>query len=242
MKRFLVIFIVVLLVACGPGRAQTIDPPAATIASTPQATTAASTATVPPAISQEPPTPLPTESPPPTPTQITESSGNVDEERLIASLLTLNAMPTGWTGTAPEFELRTPGGTYTSFCHELEARSIAAASVDFQKSALGPFMSHTIVVYPTTADAKAALEDLIAAVRDCPELVDDAGNKNTFSALSFPVFGDDTFAIRSSGLVEMDIIQARVDDVLINIIHGGLGAVDSTQTEEFVRMAVEKYQ
>lgn len=236
MKRFLfVIVFAVLLAACGPDRAQTIDPPVATPRPNPTATEPV-TATQ-PAIAQEPLAPAPTAS-----TQITESSDGIDEDRLLAALLTLDAMPTGWTGTAPEFELRTPGGTYTSLCHELEARSIAAVSVDFQKSAFGPLMSQTIAVYPNKTDAKAALDDLIAAARDCPELVDDAGNKSTFSALSFPAFGDDTFAIRSSGLVEMDIVQIRVDNVIINIIHGGLGAVDSTQTEEFVRAAVEKYR
>lgn len=240
MKRLLfVIVFAALLAACGPDRAQTIDPPPAT--PRPQTTTAEST--IPgPTTKQAPPTPAPTDTPPPDPIPIIESSDDTDEERLLAALLTLDAMPTGWTATAPEFELRTPGGTYTSLCHELEARSIAAASVDFQKSALGPLMSETIAVYPNKADAKAALDDLIAAARDCPELVDDAGNKNTFSALSFPTFGDDTFAIRSSGLVEMDIVQIRLDNVIINIIHGGLGAVDSAQTEEFARAAVEKYR
>lgn len=241
MKRLLfVIVFAALLAACGPDRAQTIDPPPAT--PRPQPTTAEPTTVPQPTTEQASPTLAPTDTPSPDPTPITETSGDIDEERLLAALLTLDAMPTGWTGTAPEFELRTPGGTYTSLCHELEARSIAAVSVDFQKSALGPLMSETIAVYPNKADAKAALDDLIAAARDCPELVDDAGNKNTFSALSFPAFGDDTFAIRSSGLVEMDIVQIRVDNVIINIIHGSLGAVDSTQTEEFVRAAVEKYR
>jgi hypothetical protein len=251
MRRLLFIAFVVLLATCGPDRAQTIDAPAAT--ETPDPAPSALPVTAEPTdlpITVAPdPTAVPEDavpSPTPTtelePTRSTESTGDIDEESLLAALLTLDDMPTGWTAEAATFEPRTPGGTYTSFCTDLNARSIAAATVDFQKSALGPFMSQTIVVYPTRDDAEAALEDLVAAARDCTELVDDAGNTNTFSPLSFPAFGDDTFAMRSSGVVEMDIIQVRVDEVLINILHGGLGSVDSALTEEFVRLALDKYE
>ncbi len=240
MQRLLLIVFAILLVACGPDRAQTIDPHAAT--QTAEPTELPRSATSEPTPEPQEVIPITKETVPTEPTEPQESSSEVDEEALLAALLTLEDMPTGWTTEAPSFEPRTPGGTYASFCAELEARSIAAATVDFQKSALGPFMSHTIVVYPTRADAEAALDDLIAAARDCPELVDDTGNTNTFSPLSFPAFGDDTFAMRSSGLVEMDVIQVRVDEVLISILHGGLGPVDSAQTEAFVQMALDKYE
>lgn len=226
------------LAACGPDRAQTIAPPPAATSTletaaelpteAPAAATTAPSTTTPPEQPTTPPDP-----PPPS---------DVDEEALLAALLTLEDMPTGWTGTSPEFEQRTPGGTYSSFCTELEARSIAAATVDFQKSAFGPLLTENIVVYPDNASASAAFDDLLEAAQNCTEMVDDAGNVNKFSPLSFPAIGDDTFAMRSSGLVELDLINIRSGNVIISIMHGGLGAVDSAQTETFVRAAYDRYR
>ena len=136
MQRLLMLaFIATLVVSCGPDRAQTIDPLPApkTPLATPQITTQEPAA----ATSTNAPTLAPTDTPTAEPTSVTEtptiseaaSTAEVDEEALLAALLTLDDMPTGWTGAAPEFELRTPGGTYSSFCAELPARSIAATTV-----------------------------------------------------------------------------------------------------------------
>lgn len=249
MKHIILLALVaILLTACGPDRAQTIDPPAPTDEPTPavEATAAEPTAQLPAPTDEPQPTDEPTAAPvTPEPEPTAEPAGDtadVDQQALLAALLTLDDMPTGWTGTAPTVESRTPGGTYASFCAaELPARSIAAAAVDFEKSALGPLFSQTIVLYPDGDSAEAAFDDLLEAARNCPEMTDSAGNTNTFSPLSFPAIGDETFAMRSSGLVELDIINIRVDDALITIMHGGLGAVDSAQTETFARAAVERY-
>ena len=193
------------------------------------------------------PTPIPatpTTVPQPTaaPTQApVGDASQLNQAALMSGLLTINDMPTGWTGGAAVFEPRTPGGTYTSFCTQLTARSIAAAYVDFEKSALGPFLTHSIVVYPDSANARAALDDLMTAAQNCPQVTDSSGSTNTLSPLSFPSFGEDTFAIRSSGTVEMDAIYVLVDNVLINIRHGGIGAIDSALTETSTRLAVERY-
>lgn len=264
----LLVMLVLLLTACGPDRAQTIDPPpAATGASTvvspaevpteeqvatpePTAAPAEPTATElqPTATVVEPtetpvePTPEPTATEvPPTPTS--PPSADALEEQLIASLLTIEDMPTGWTGTAPEFEERTPGGTYSAFCSDdLPARSIARASVALERSALGPLFRETIVVYPDRAAAVDAFNDLVKAANNCSEVVDDNGNRTALSPLSFPSLGDDTFALRGSGLLELDEIKIRIDNVIINITHGGLGGVDSAVTEELARLAVDKYR
>lgn len=187
-----------------------------------------------------PPTTTPAPTVAPTQAPIADASG-IDQAALFASLLTINDMPTGWTGAAPVFEPRTPGGTYTSFCTQLPARSIAAAYVEFEKSALGPFLTHSIVVYPDSANARAALDDLMSAAQNCSQFTDSSGSTNTISPLSFPSLGDDTFAVRSSGTVEMDAIYILVDNVLINIHHGGIGAVDSALTEASARLATERY-
>ena len=85
-------------------------------------------------------TPEPTDIPEPTDTPEPPKT-DLDEENLKASLLTINDMPTGWTGKAAEFEVRTPGGTYRFACTELPARSLGNVSLDFQKSAMGPFLT-----------------------------------------------------------------------------------------------------
>ncbi len=240
LRPLLLLALIILLAACGPDRAQTIDPPpaASTNAATPQSDDE------PTAVQSEPPNTEPAAEPPADPTATTEppSTTDVEEDTLLNALLTLDDMPTGWTGTAPEFELRTPGGTYSYLCvDDLPARSIANASVDFEKSSFGPFLSHSVTLYPDRETAEAAFEDTLTAVNACPTFTDDAGNANTLSPLAFPTLGDDTFAVRSSGVVEMDIITIRVDNALITILQGGLGAADSTLTETFARAAVERY-
>ena len=200
---------------------------------TPTSTATATATAVPPTI-----TPAPTVTP--TQAPIADASG-VDQAALFASLLTIGDMPTGWTGGAAVFEPRTPGGTYNSFCTELPARSIAAAYVEFEKSAFGPFLTHSIVVYPDSASARAALDDLANAAQNCTQVTDGSGSTNTISPLSFPSLGEDTFAVRSSGTVEMDAIYILVDNLLLTITHGGLGAVDSAVTESSARTAVDRY-
>ena len=282
-QLFLLTLLVTLLAACGPDRAQTIDPPPApTVLSsdqqpaetvppsqpnptaeptaepsplpdTPTAETQPTKApteepspTATPTATQTPtPTPIPppaTSAPTVEPTQapLTDAN-NIDQAALFAGLLTINDMPTGWTGTAPVFEPRTPGGTYNSFCTQLPARSIAAAYVKLEKSAFGPFLTHTIVVYPDSANARDAFNDLMTAAQNCTQFTDSSGSTNTLSPLSFPSLGEDTFAVRSSGTVEMDAIYILVDNVLITINHGGLGAIDSTLTESSARTAVDRY-
>lgn len=276
------ILLAILLAACGPDRAQTIDPPVATRRPAPikepTATPVPPTATAEPSPTRTPtaepsltlvptdeptltpmPTAAPTETPteeptpipptattaPPTPVPTQAPIGDasqVDQAALMASLLTINDMPTGWAGGGAVFEPRTPGGTYTSFCAQLPARSIAAAYVEFEKSALGPYLTHSIVVYPDSASARAAFDDLVAAAQNCPQVTDSSGSVNTLSPLSFPSIGEATFAIRSSGAVEMDAINILVDNVLINIRHGAYGSpVDSALTETVARAAVERY-
>ena len=169
LRSLLLLALIALLAACSPDRAQTIDPPP----------------TGAPTVAQsEQPTTEPTTGPPADPTATTESpsTADVDEDALLDALLILDDMPTGWTGTAPEYEMRTPGGTYSYLCvDDLPARSIANASVDFEKSSFGPFLSHSVTLYPDREAAEAAFEDTLAAVNACPTFTDDAGNTTTIS-------------------------------------------------------------
>jgi hypothetical protein len=120
--------------------------------------------------------------------------------------------------------------------------SIGRASVEFEKSALGPFLTHSIVVYPGRDKAEAALADYMSAAEECLEFTDSEGNTTTLSPMSFPSLGDESFALRMRSSLEFDVVQVRVDNVLINIMQAGFGAVDSALTEELARAAVERYR
>ncbi len=168
---------------------------------------------------------------------------NRDRDAILAALLTLEDMPTGWTqAEAADFSPSTPGGTYRSMCMDIPARSIGSASVSFSQSTLGPQINQTVVVFPSRNEAEAAMADLANVAQECGEYSDDNGNVFTLSSLAFPSLGDDAFAVRSSNqLVQADWVQVRVDSTIINLIQAGL-SIDSELTEEVARLAVERYE
>lgn len=169
---------------------------------------------------------------------------DVDKDTLLASLLALEDMPTGWSiDEAAEFETRTPGGTYDIYCATLPARSIAAATAGFGAGSFGPFMFQNIVIYPDARSAEDALTDLIAASQKCPEETGEDGNTSTYSPLSFPSIGDQSFALRTTaGLAVIDGVRVRVGNAIVTVSHSGVGGVDSKQTETFIRAAVDKFK
>lgn len=199
-------------------------------------------------------TPSPTGEPLPTviisptkttaPTSVPEQADTqVDKDKLLDSLLTINDMPTGWTGKAAEFEFRTPGGTYTFTCAELPARSIGKANVDFQMSALGPFLTETIIVYESKKDARDALADLADAASNCVEWTDEDGITYTLLPLSFPKLGDETFSIRTLGNFEADMVYIREGNVIISVLNLAFPAgIDSVLTEEIATLAIQRFE
>ena len=168
---------------------------------------------------------------------------DIDEEKLVATLLTIEDMPTGWAvNDAAAFEQRTPGGTYDIYCTTLPARSIAAAEVSLSQGSFGPFVFQNTVIYPDSQSAEDAFNDLRAAVENCPEETDGEGNVTTYSVVAFPSLGDQTYALRSSrGLADVEGARVRIGNVIISVAQSGVGGVDSEQTEVFVRAAVDKF-
>ncbi len=255
---FRIISIIFVISACGgEERAITVDlPTQSPIEETQPTQTAVPTDTPQPVNTPEPqatdvpPTPLPTETAVPTdtpePTNTPEPQDvtveEINEEELLDLLLAIGDMPTGWAGKAPTFELQTPGGTYTFACVELEARGIARAGVEYEQSGFGPFISETIVVYPAKDAAQSAIQDTVAASSECAEWTDADGNAWRVSSLSFPSFGDETFAVRYTGAGELDAIYIRFENRLIAINHFALGGIDTQITEEITRLAVDKYR
>jgi hypothetical protein len=255
----LVSLLAMILVACGSDRADTVAPIAVTNTPVPELTSTPEAAPSPTeseeteemaTATQEPePTPttaptntaVPTDTAVPSPTEEPETATEIDQELLLESLLTINDMPTGWSGTAATFEVREPGGTYTFACADLPARSTGQARVEFEKSSMGPFLQEAVIVYPTEEDAEDALADLSSAAQECQNWTDESGNDWTISPLSFPNFGDETFAARLQGTLEADTIYVREDNMVIHVLHGALAGVDSTLTEEMTTLTVEKF-
>ena len=218
----IVVFIAFSAVSCGTDRAQTISP----------ITTAEANGEADASADLEPTIEAPV-----------AAISDGDRDAILAALLALEDMPTGWTqAEAADFSPSVPGGTYLSMCKEIPARSIGSASTSFSLSTLGPQLNQTVVVFPSRDEAVAALADLMSVAQECGEYSDDNGNVFTLSPLAFPSLGDDAFAVRSSNqLVQADWVQVRVDSTIINLIHAGL-SIDSELTEELARLAVDKYE
>jgi hypothetical protein len=194
------------------------------------------------------PTFIPTDTPIPTPTNVP-----VSLEGLEGALLTLSDMPTGWTVSLPEEEIEEEdkGANYTFLCMELERRMEGIVQAEFQKSEIAPKLVHSIGLYPKGL-ATEAFNDLVSASKACTEWTTpiESGGEQVWivTPISFPKLGEETLAIRATseisifGFLEVDSIYILVGDVIIRIsyLEIGLDGIDSTQTEIFARLSLEK--
>jgi hypothetical protein len=184
-----------------------------------------------------------TKTPFPTPT------ANPFADEFAPVLLGVADLPTGWTSVPVELTLESE--TTSEVCG-LPVQDFAAVYVqaEFQKTITGPFASQGASLYATAVEADATLASLEAALRNCPvEGYDDGESLMLLTPVAFPQVGDRSFAFRLTLLiddfaVEMDVVYAQVDRVLVTIGYGvlaGFGeAIDSTQTEDFIRRAEAK--
>ena len=173
-------------------------------------------------------------------------------ERLAGALLTIEDMPTGWTVSPADEDDEDDG---TPICGiesgALGDQALDRLTADFQQSELGPLLSQIIDRF-AEGDAKRIMAEFGDAFGSCTEWVDvdEDGQETTWrlGPLSFPTFGDETFAFRMSttvailGFVELDFVVWRRGDVTEVIGHTSIGfeGIDSEQTEAFVRRADDK--
>jgi hypothetical protein len=183
----------------------------------------------------------------PTPTPVF----SLTDENLALGLITLEDLPSGWTGGLSE-EQTEDGDTYQFICTELERRASQRAAAEFEQGQLGPFLNHYVALYPRGL-AERALADMVGAVELCAEWTQTTDDGTVYkweiSPMAFPTLGDETLAIRVStadipllGLFQLDQVYVRYGDVIFGITYGeiGLEGVDSEQTEFFVQLAMEK--
>lgn len=221
-----------LVIACGGGseRATTIEP------------------TVTPIQATQPPQETATIVETPGSAATTPEDADIGE-RLPEALLTLEDMPTGWTVSPTEEDEEDDDGSEIcgvasgQFAEDASARVTA----NFQESEFGPLLAQIIDLF-ADGNAKRVVAEFSDAFGSCTEWtdIDEDGNETTWrlSPLSFPKFGDETFAFRMStvtflGAVELDFIVWRRGDIVEVIGHTtiGLEGVDSEQTEAFVQRA-----
>ena len=229
---------VLVVAACSSGgsdRAETVSP----VAPTP---TEAATADEAEGVSQPESTPTPA-----------GEAVEITAEELSAALLTLDDMPTGWTISPPDEDDDDDG---TELCGQEfgeVAEAVDRAEASFNQSDLGPFIVQTLGLF-REGEAGQNLALFVEAAGSCSEwtAVDSEGEETNWriSALSFPKFGDETFAFRLSsdptiiGIVTVDAIIVRRGDVILLLAHLAFGfeGVDSELTESLTRIADEKLE
>ncbi len=164
---------------------------------------------------------------------------------LAERLLTIENAPTGWSIEPIEIEEKSGDvRTYDPFCETgLPARSIGSVSVDFDSGNLmGPQVFESITAYPSVEDAKKSFAEYKAAANDCPHWTDDDGTEYTLSALSFPAFGDESFAFRMQfGLLTFDRVAMRIGDVFLGVTYMG-PETDPDLLQSFIEDALEKLE
>lgn len=164
-------------------------------------------------------------------------------------VVTLQDLPSGWTVSAPDEEDEEDD----EICNDQDpfnaVEPVEEAESNFEQGSFGPFLSSIAGRYASTDDAQDVLDALAAAVDQCQTFtdVDEDGTEitYTFTALSFPKLGDDTYAARLSanspfGPLALDFVFARKGDTVAAIINGGLGAADTALTESMMRLMVDR--
>jgi hypothetical protein len=189
------------------------------------------------------PTPTPTATATPTPTATPEPTSTPVPEFTRADLegflLSLDDIPSGWTAVdVDDHPTEVPGA------EDLETTVVSAF---FQRSDLGPFLVHLLVLTESESDARTAFNAIEAELEGADildEITDEVRSWET-SPMPFADLGDETVAFRAIGdtgllPVEAHLVTTRKGRFVSLILHAQVISVDADQTEEFARMAVQR--
>jgi len=185
----------------------------------------------------------PTKTPLPTPTM------HPAAQQFATVLLGVQDLPTGWTVIPPE--LLVDAGQTSEICGVLvsDYASIYVQG-DYEMSVAGPYITEGLSLYASATEADLTLANFEQAYTSCPpEGFTGAEYSTVLAPLAFPQVGDRSFAFRMTVIagdfaVEMDVVYAQVDKVIVSLGYGTLSGfgdtIDSTQTESFARGAEAK--
>lgn len=187
---------------------------------------------------------------------------SADTGDLKAKLLTVADMPTGYSEKPPEPEDEEEDTS--DFCQKLQAlekdhKAAEEAEVTFQKGEASLFGGAEVVEslgrFESKERAKQAFDAFAAGMQECKtfEQTDADGStfKGSFTALSFPKVGDDTFAVhlKASGGSEGvtidlggDFVVVRKSRLMLAVATFSFGAtaIPASELEQIVRKAVSK--
>lgn len=203
---------------------------------------------------------LPTEAP--ATTTSTAKLESADSGDLKAKLLAVADMPTGYSEESPEEE-KGEEDEPSQFCKELQGfeqqhKAPEEAEISFQKGAPSLFGAASLVEslgrFESATRANGAFDAFVKGMQNCKtfEQTDADGTfKGSFSALSFPKLGDDTFAAHLAGSggsegfnidINGDFVAVRKSRVimLVATITFGAGAIQPAELETVIRKAAAK--
>lgn len=161
-------------------------------------------------------------------------------------LLAIGDMPAGWS-TVPDTG---KSGSGAASCPALNGggHMLANAKAQYEKSALGPLVGEALAAGPAAAE-NADWTRVQTALNTCRNYTSDNGDGTTtawtLSALSFPAYGQATYALAVSATdsgvtLSGDVILVRKAGVLLTVTVLGVGGVDVATVEGFVGKAVGK--
>jgi hypothetical protein len=187
---------------------------------------------------------------PASPSSDAESSRDAHSADAETALLTVQDMPTGWS---PQPSDSSFGGGDTSFCQQQtvgQFEPVSEASRQFSAGNMGPFAAHAVAVFED-GQAQQALDAMLDAVDSCDqwrEYTNEGLTTHRISPVSFPIFGDQTVAVRLTTENEMmsvtgDMIAWRRDDALsVVFVAAVFDSPDAQQVEQIVTAADQRLQ
>lgn len=166
---------------------------------------------------------------------------------LQGELLTVSALPAGWSSISSP-----PSGNGVASCAPLNSENKNKlpehAKADFQAGSLGPFVSEELAA-GSAAQVSTKWAAFATAASECRTFTSPASSggtdKYTLEALSFPSYGDQTYAFAVTVTTPVadasgDVVVVRKGDTVVEIITIGLTGVPVATVEQITSAAVAK--
>lgn len=255
MRRVVVLCLTLLFVAaCGGGGKSTSTSgsgaAAPTSTSATSTMTTAATATSATATTSASPVTHMTASPNASPSTGSTGAGLPTSDQLQSGLLVLADFPSGWSVSNSDDSSAsdTSGGSCGATSTPTPSDEVKA-TVDFQQTDLGPFVSEDITALPA-GEMNAAWDQLKQSL-SCDQWTetDSEGTPTAYQStqLSLPKMGDDSIAVHITGTTsgfsfQADTVFVRIGNYVVSIANVALDQTDSNLTASITQKAVERVQ
>lgn len=130
-----------------------------------------------------------------------------------------------------------PDGPQATFCGHPQTAADFTHGRLFAREKSG-LLTEAITAYPGDDDAREAMDEIAEPNQDCvPVLLGDLARDIDFGPLEFPRLADDTFAMTNNGILDLNLIYVRKDNLLVELL---IDSDDMEEVEEIARLAVDK--